>query len=610
MTRLLLFALLAACVGEPPCRSDGECTLPAVCAQGRCAAPEPAADGTVCSHDAHCAGGACVNAVCATACAQVMSCDSARCTPIADGSRLRFVCGVAAGDRLLAEPCVTDAECRSGFCHDLHCSSPCGACPGLQSCRPATVTRGPATVDVGVCTWWPVQPTLELGGFDVPATGTAHTTFELPPHFGAFTLLLEDFDGRVPVISRLVGPGDLLFVGNPADGGVRDLTRASQGRGQATVLVPGTDEARGRPPAGTWRVEFALFDPMNFPATQRQLEGRVDRVAVVLKQPEPGGLVDLTLQVAPETGYALDGGFVTTMLQSFDALLRDKVGAALGQVSIRSLPTDAGVSITSSAQGNALWANTTLDTKGARPVNLLLVRTLSFAGGISGGVPGPPGVYGRPGSGVIVAPLASGPTTTAVLAGHEVLHYLGLSHTSDEFRGPDFISDTPSCPNPNTAGCPDERNLMFPFFPTREPLTVTPGQRRVLEGSPWLTHPVHPRGCGEADVFGVSRTGFATATTASKPARLQASCGGAGPEQVHLVRLERQANLDVRVAGTGFTPVVSVRRASCEGPEVACAAADGGTASVRVDNAEPGAWFVVVDSVADGGIYRLDVTTP
>jgi hypothetical protein len=241
----------------------------------------------------------------------------------------------------------------------------------------------------------------------------------------------------------------------------------------------------------------------------------------------------------------------------------------------------------------------------------MVVKDLTFAGGVTGALPGPPGVYGRPSSGLTLAPLASGPQATGTLLAHEVLHYLGLFHTSDEFLGGDLITDTPECANPAGSSCPDARNLMFPYFPTRDPLTLSEGQQKVLEGSPWVYRWLRPGACGDHEVVDVGPAGFVAGSSAGAPAMLLGTCGGSGSEQVHLLRLEAKATkLVANVTASGFSPVLYLRRGDCDasGAEVACTAADGGTASVAVDNPEAGAFFVVVDAPADGGSYQLHVT--
>jgi len=620
-------SLLVVCGCGKPCDRDDQCPLPAVCAADhRCAAPAPGPDGSTCSHDLHCQGGACVFGAeggrCATACESQSDCPSAKCAPVADqrsgASTLRLVCGAAGGDRYTAETCRDDAECRSGLCDDGHCTSPCGTCPAAFSCRPRTLSRGGLSLDHGACTWWPVQPTLELGAVDTDAVTGGSVGFMLPPGYAAFTLVLEDAADQVPTVLKLVGPDGTLFIGAPrtADGGSTDVARASPGPGTTTVLVPGSDDPRAVPPPGHYQLELVTYDPVGYPLTQRQVAGHVDRVAVVLKRPARGGLVDLTLHLAPESGLGVaDGGgdaFVRGMLSRFEQVTRDKLGVALGQVRLLTLPEDAGVSVTTLAESRGLWSAYSVGAPTTRPINVMVVADLSFAGGVAGTSPGPPGIYGRPTSGITLAPLGSGPTSTGVLLAHEVIHYLGLFHTSDSYFGPDLISDTPACADPSGAGCPDERNLKFPYFPTREPLTLTLGQEKVLEGSPWLYQWVHPGACGtEADVIGLTAVGYASGTTRGAPARLTGGCGGAGGEAVHLLRLDAAAKkLEATVTATDFTPALYLRRTECgpAGQELACAVADGGVTTVAVDNPAAGAWFVVVDSAADGGTYAVSVT--
>lgn len=626
----LSFPLVAALAvassgcGDKPCAKDEECEAPARCgADRRCAVPAPAPDGAECTHDAHCEGKACLfsaqGGACATACESASDCATARCALAVDaraqGERLRFTCGPVSGDRYVAEGCAGDGQCRSGLCHDGHCTTPCGSCPAAFACGPTTLSRGALSVDHGVCSWWPVQPVVELGAADTPGTGTRALSFELPQGYGAFTLVLEDFEDRVPVVTRLLAPDGTVFIGNarPPDAGSVDLARCSSGPGQATVLVPGSDEARAAPPAGRWQLEVVTYEPAGFPLAPQQVAGRIERVAAVLKRPQRGGHFDLTLHVAPETGYLITdaGTFVPAMLDSLGQVLRAKAGVTVGQVRLASLPPDAGVSIATMAQSRALWSAHAVGVAKARPVNAMMVRSLGFAGGVSGGTPGAPGVYGRPSSGVTFEPLGSGPQATGVLLAHELLHFFGLFHTSDDFHGPDLVADTPWCADPSAAGCPDERNLLFPYFPTREPLTMTAGQGKVLEGSPWLYEQVHPGACGGPDVVGLTGVGWTSGTTRGAPAALRSGCGGAGGEVVHLFRLEAPATRLVATAsGSGFAPVLYVRRGDC-GPaagELACAVADGGVAAAYVDNPQPGAYFVVVDSAADGGVYRLGVT--
>lgn len=610
-------ATLSAC-GGPACTTDADCTLPAVCgSEQRCVVPEARADGEPCSDDRHCAGGACIFSAgagtCATACDDAAGCPSARCGLTTDtrpdGAHLRLTCSATSGDRFYAEPCTADADCRTGLCHDGRCITPCGACPSDFECQPATLTRMGASLDHGVCTWWPVQPVVELGPAVTTASAPATLSFDLPAGGPAFTLVLEDFDDVVPVVTRLTAPDGRLFIGNAPDAGPADLARCASGVGSATVLVPGSDLDEARPLPGRWTVEVTTFDPMGYPLTLTPVAAHVERVAAVLKRPERGGVVDVTIQMAPEVGYSVaDGGgtWVKALLTRFEALTRAKAGVSVGDVRLVSLPPDAGVTLSTLADNQALWAKYAQGAVASRPINVMVVKDLTFAGGVSGGTPGAPGVYGRPGSGITLAPLGSGPQATGTLMAHEVLHWLGLFHTSDEFFGGDLVSDTPECADPTGGGCPDARNLMFPYFPTGDPLTLTAGQQKVLEGSPWVYRWRHPYACGADEVIGLRGGGWAAGTTSVASASHAGTCGSTGAERLHLVRLEAAATkLEATATGTGFSPSVSIRRGDCDGMELACAGADGGT-TASVDAPGAGAWFVVVSS-PDGGAYQLDV---
>lgn len=613
---IMMAALVGVGCGPAVCKSDRECTGGQVCGfNARCGSA--ATEGAPCLRDEQCQGQVCQMTagagVCVVACDGAVSCPvAARCQLVLGASRLRFACQAAGGDHFAGEPCVADDQCTTGLCHDGHCTSACGVCPSLTSCHPTTLTREAQSLNHGVCTWWPTLPVLEAGERAVTAEGPASHELDIPQGVMAFTMVLEDFDGHVPVVLRLVGPDGTVFIsGPPGDAGAGDFARCSTSPGLATVLVPGTDDPRGAVKPGRYRLELGLFDGSGFPVKQRAVAGTIERVAAVIKPRLRSGLIDLTMHLAPETQMrTADGGvsaFITGTVNRLDELLRAKAGLAVRQVEFRDLPRDAGIVVDTVAQARALLTAHSVASQTTRAINVMLVRRLGFASGLSGNSPGAPGVYGRSGSGVIIEPLGTGPEPTGVLLTHEVLHFLGLSHTSDFFYGPDLITDTPSCASPSTS-CPDGRNLMFPSFYTREPLELSAGQVQVLQGSPWPSQPLHPGACGAAEVVGLTDVGFAAGTTSGAPSVLEGSCGGSGPERVFLIRLEGAPTaLEVEASGLPTGAAVYVRQADCvAGPELGCAVPDGGTlATLSLPSPPAGAYFVVVDGVGDGGSFRL-----
>ncbi len=133
--------------------------------------------------------------------------------------------------------------------------------------------------------------------------------------------------------------------------------------------------------------------------------------------------------------------------------------------------------------------------------NVFFVQAMDIEGsgaiGISAGLPGPAALHGTQASGVVFTSEflgdevwggdddVDGNEYTANVFAHEVGHYLGLFHTSEQFgNGHDPIDDTPECSGgsfPNN--CDDANNLMFPYagIDNRE---LTEGQSWVLQVNP------------------------------------------------------------------------------------------------------------------------------
>jgi hypothetical protein len=455
---------------------------------------------------------------------------------------------------------------------------------------------------------------LELGSVDTKAEDATTTEFVLPAGVAAFTLVLEDFEDVVPSVTRLVAPDGTVLIGNDASDGGFDLARCSSTRGVATVLVPGSDRPHAAPIAGRYLLEVSTYSPENFPVKRDRIAGRIERLALVQKVPEAGGQVDLTFHLAPELGLdAADAGnnpLITGMIFRAELLLRSKLGLTLGTPRFVDLPPDAGANLSTIVQNQRLWMDHGAPRAKARTINVMLVKKLSFAAGVAGATPGAPGVYNRQTSGLTLTPISTASGTGTLLV-HELLHYLGLWHTSDEYWGGDLISDSPVCADPSGTGCADARNLMFPYFPVKDPLELSPGQQKVLHGSPWPYHPLHPYACEGHDVIGLNPAGFSASSTANGAARLTGTCGGQGAERVYLLRLEKAAKkLDVSVAGQDFAPVVHVRKDTCTSlAEQACVVGTAASATpLSIDNPSPGAYFIIVDSQADAGRFQLETS--
>jgi hypothetical protein len=137
-------------------------------------------------------------------------------------------------------------------------------------------------------------------------------------------------------------------------------------------------------------------------------------------------------------------------------------------------------------------------------LNVAFVRTFALPGGggilgISQGLPGPAGLHGTRNSGVVFTAeflgesfrdnsgqRVDGNLYTGNVMAHEVGHYLGLFHTTEQdVRSTDPLPDTPNCRGNNNfpSGCADGDNLMFPFAGADNSL-LSDGQINVLRRNP------------------------------------------------------------------------------------------------------------------------------
>jgi hypothetical protein len=645
---VLIGVLVVAC-GEdperenPPCQSDADCKLPQQCASdGLCRAPDPVDEGKPCLHPDHCKSKLCLDAgkggVCAVACTDPTGCEAeqvcapstAKSVPPDNKAQLRLLCQDAgSGERHTGEACSSDDECRSRICDDEgRCTRPCDAkstdgqaCPGSLICEETSLTAGGASLTTGVCRRKLLEA-QELGPVDVPKTGlTSPVTFTIDKDVTSFLLFADDTDNLHVVITKLEGPDGTVYV-NYADR-TKELARAYDRTGTAIVQVPGTDNEKGAVQAGDYKLWIQTYKWVN--DKMEPEAGKLERVAVLTRRStQKGGLLDLDLHFAAGTGVkaatAKDDAFVKATLQELAALYNRLMGAGLGQVRFFDLPATED---TIKDWNHVAQVRTKYSREGPNKlsINVFVVKKIAMGyTGLSGGIPGVPGLAGRPVSGVVVEKQFDGKKMGRML-GHEIGHFLGLYHTTESQKGPfknDLISDTPVCPSGTQAQqCPDFKNLMFPFYyQAPDPLVLSRGQATVARGSPFFYELSYPEACGAGTdpVSDVTASGFGSGTTTPGTARLKSSCGGAGQaERVHLYRLTATGlkSLEVQAASGDFDPVVYVISGSCktdDGTEVGCQSAKkGAAAKVTVDAPQAGAYYVVVDSDTGTGNYWLTV---
>lgn len=452
------------CRNDDGCR-DGYWCAPAqgrdenICIPGERPEPTGAIDGEPCELDEDCAGGTCIedpewpNGYCTT-----LACNTfADCARGPDDVNNR--CLIQQPTNFCVRICSSPADCRA---EEGYICQPVGGGQGI--CVPGVTSPPTREIDLDD---YPFP--VECGVANERGTVTIDYTIDEGTTSYMITPLAKDGARVQPLRIEL------------PDGETIDMRGAN-----AFQLTPS--------------ILFGFINPIIVPAVASdasQVQAGDHRLVIetatsdlcwyLLQESEPGNTIDLNVYLVGIPGVtaetAPDDPSFTTVFEAFESIY-EPAGVTIGELRFidpEESVVEAYQIVRSQTDVEQLVSQTdrpgeTVDD--ALSLNVFFVRAFAFSGGsgvlgISMGLPGAAGVHGTRSSGVAfttefmggnIPGEGDGNEYTGVVLAHEVGHYLGLFHTSEQGgAGFDPLDDTPECRRNFPAGCPDLNNLMFPL---------------------------------------------------------------------------------------------------------------------------------------------------
>lgn len=464
-----------------PCRPGYTCLDAegvAVCLPG---ADEGRADGMPCERDGQCAGGACITDWPEGYCTTVGCADRTDCAR-GGGDAIDNRCFVSNNPTFCVRMCQAPTDCRSGYV-----CQPAGQGLGICFPDPNTPVAPPEDIE---------DSPLGIQCQGPSANGQFALDFDVADTTSAYMLVPFTLDGRGL---------EPLSIERPSGGRI-DF------RGQNSFQTAGA-------------ALFGSINPTVVPATSRfaaQLERGRHRYQLAsnsqqmcwyqLEEDRDGTTIDLNIylvDVGISAAQASQNANMRALLDAFESIYRP-TGVEIGQVRYVDIGGQDAQNYAVIRSQEAIGAVLSLTEAPGESrdevlsLNIVFVQTFALPGaggvlGISQGLPGPAGLHGTPASGVVFTAeflggrfrdgsgqVIDGNTYTGVVMAHEVGHYLGLYHTTEQNqRTVDPINDTPNCRNVGNfpVGCPDWTNLMFPLAGP-DHTVVTAEQTSVVRANP------------------------------------------------------------------------------------------------------------------------------
>lgn len=479
-----------------PCESQRDCRFGYTCEDtgdgfSACLGQEVLrgnADGEACQQDSDCAGGTCLpeegggglswpQGYCTT-----LGCDTREDCASPSGEDNRCYRNPQ-GPNLCVRICFRQDECREGYqCQPVD-NNGTGFCVPGEAPRELEVVEDFSAYPFAISCQGPVSSTIDVAYTTSPGISSYM--------FTPFALDL----GRVRP-QRITTPTQQIIDFNSQDHQFQAATSQFFGFINPTLMA-------GAP-------QFASTVESGVHAYRLRANSQ-NLCSYLIEEKTPGTTIDLNIYFVGVNGVdaasAPMNANIQSMLAAFNGIYQS-ANVQVGQVKyfditgedaqryavLRSDTAAAELPTLSTLQG------TTYDD--ALSLNIFFVRAFAMEGGAIGvslGLPGPAGLHGTPASGVVFTSEFLGRTFndrfgggrvdgnkyTGIVMAHEVGHYLGLFHTTEQNgQAIEPLADTPQCTNFNDVfNCPDINNLMFPFAGITH-TEVSMDQASVIQSNP------------------------------------------------------------------------------------------------------------------------------
>ncbi|MCC6748173.1 MAG: hypothetical protein IT371_10970 [Deltaproteobacteria bacterium] len=459
----------------PPCKTEDQCLPGFTCKPetGKCVAKPGKPLGQACRGDGECATGYCLptRRICSVKCAGSEVCPGGYVCGLEklDADRNNAFDGAeadcipVAGKGVAGGACAKDGDCASSHCYYGFCMEGCAEaknCQGL-ACMPVNLILDGATPPYRGCLPHAAVGTYTLGAFKAGEV----KGFDLPPHATSFVLTTEvGSASEAGLVARLADPTGNVLVEPTGDSCkfYSSATRYYPAEQVANLYYPNVPTLKITPGIHTYQV---VATKMDLPVTVK--------LTTKLGTAQKGTLninwFFLNLQGTCIPGPTLNAAtaathaWFRTVGTNMRSILKN-AGLTIGYETFHDLNSPALDVIEVPEQGQPRELQSLFASSRALALpslNIFFVREIkstTLGGmvlGISGGIPGPPGIHGTASSGIAMSMQTAcleknSSYNPAHTLAHEIGHYLGLFHNQENIVNPGYDKDAKKvvCPCP------------------------------------------------------------------------------------------------------------------------------------------------------------------